>query len=747
MGPWRIGFSIFFVWVLWPFSLLAQEPRPIIVKEMAVEGNRRVQTAVILGRIQTKVGEAFDPAKLRDDVKAVFALGFFDDVELRTQDFEGGIKVIFVVVERPLIREFRFEGVKSLRLEDVQEKASVRPGGLYNPVEIQATSQRISAYYEEQGYFGAKVIPEVERLSEGEVQVTFQIAEGQKMGIERIEIEGNHGLTASQIKGAMQTKERQFFILRGTAQRKQFDEDMDRIVALYADHGYVQARVESHEILVDETRGRVTLRVTVVEGPQFRVGRIEVKGTQVLPAEEVRRLIRLKEGEVFSRSTLRESSQAILDLYSNIGRAASEVNPVTTTEPAAPVVHISFEIREGPEVRVERINISGNTRTSETVIRREIRLAEGDLYTTQKLVRSRQRLFNLGFFDEVAVSTSPGSAQDRVVINIEVKERATGLFSIGAGFSSVDKLVGTLDVSQRNLFGLGQELSLSVRLGSISSLVNLGFTEPYFLDRPISAGFDIFNTSRIFDDFSERSIGGDLRASYPLTEFTRGFATYKFERVKVFDISSESSSALKEAEGTTDTSSITLSVVRDSRDNIFEPTRGSRHALSLAVAGLGGDSRFVKSNASTTWFYPLPWNFVIGLHAEGGAALGYGGKTVPLFERFFLGGPNTIRGLKDRSLSPTDETGARIGGTSMWYGNAELTYPLIPHFRLAAFFDTGDVYGFGKGFDVKDIRKAAGLGFRWFSPIGPIRVDWGYNLDQKDGEKPAQFYFSIGGPF
>ena len=747
MGPRRLAFSIVLVWSLWSLPLFAQESRPISVKEIAVQGNRRVQTAVILGRVQTKAGDAFNPEKLRNDVKAVFDLGFFDDVELRTEDFEGGVKVIFVLVERPLVRDVRFEGVKSLRLEDVEGKTAYRSGGLYRPVEVQTVAERILSYYEEQGYFGAKVTPDVEPLGEGDVQVTFRIEEGRTMGIERIEIEGNQGLTASRIKDVMFTRERTFFFFRGTAQRKQFDEDMDRIVALYADHGYLQARVESHEIRVDEALGRVTLKVKVVEGPQFRVGKIEVKGTQVLPVEEIRRVIRLKEGEVFSRSVLRHSTQVIFDLYSNIGRASSDVNPVTVTDAAARLIHVTFEIKEGPEVRVERINITGNTRSNETVIRREMRLAEGELYTTQKLLRSRQRLIALGFFEEVSVSPAPGSAPDKVVININVKERPTGVFSIGVGYSSVDKLVATLDVTQRNLFGRGQELFFRGRLGSRSELANLGFTEPYFLNRPIAAGFDIFNAERVFDDFTEKSLGGDLRASYPLEEYTRGFATYKYVRTKISDIDEGASADLKEQEGTTDTSSILLSVARDTRDNPFEPTRGTRHAISLEVAGLGGDSRFVKSVAATTWFFPLFWDLVLGLHGEGGMVEGYGGKEVPIFERFFLGGPNSIRGLKVRSLSPVDETGAKIGGTSMFFGNIELTYPLIPHFRLAVFFDFGDVYGFGKDFDVGDIRTDAGAGFRWFSPIGPIRFDYGFNLNRKEGERAAQFNFSIGGPF
>lgn len=716
--------------------------------EIALEGNRRIQDAVILGRIQTKIGDPFVPAALREDVKAIFALGFFDDVQLRVEEFEGGVKVTFVLVERPLVREIRFEGNKVVKTDELQEKAELRLGTLYNPVDIQRAEERIRARYEELGYFRAEITPVIERTPEGDVKVVFQIDEGRKLKIDHIEFVGNRALMASQLRGAMKTKERQYLLFRGTVQREEFEDDIDRILALYADHGYIQARIESHEIVVDETVNRLVLRIRVLEGPQFRFGRIEVTGNQVLPEREIRRQIRIREGEVFSRSKLRRDVSAITELYSSIGRAFAEVFPQTSTEAKTRMVNVTFEIREGPEVYVERINISGNTKSSEKVLRRELRLVEGELFTLQKLIRSRQRLFNLGFFDEVNITSAPGSAPERIVVNIEVTERPTGLFSVGAGFSSLDKLIGTLDVSQRNLFGRGQELFLRLRVGSRSQLANLGFTEPYLFDMPLSAGFDIFNSTRLFNEFSRKAVGGDLRFSYPFTEFIRGFGTYKLERVKVFDIGEEASRTLLEAEGTSITSSVTFAGVRDSRDNVFEPTRGSRHSLTLETAGLGGDNRFYKLIGETSWFFPLPfYGWVIGVRGEAGIAEGFGGEEVPLFERFFLGGPTTLRGHRTRSVSPRDETGARIGGDKELLFNAELLIPLIPRFRAALFFDAGNAYGFGEDFDPTDLRTAAGIGFRWFSPFGPVRVDYGLNLDREPGEKSAQFHFAIGSTF
>ena len=726
------------------------EPRPIpSVRDIAVEGNRRIQAPAILNRVTTKIGDPLAPAALRDDVRSIFALGFFDDVQVRTEEFEGGVRVIFVVVERPLLREVSFEGNAELKTQELREKATIRVGVLYNPVEVQKAEEAIRQKYEDEGFFGVQISPRTERTPEGDLRVVFRIEEGPKLHIDRILIEGNSALTAGQIKDAMSTKERLYWIFPfSTVQRKVFDDDVDRILQLYADHGYIQARVESAEIVPDLARKKVTLRVRVVEGPQFRTGTITITGNEILSTEEIRKLVKLQEGVVFSRGALRTSVRAILDRYSELGRARAEVDPRTVNDLPNLKVDVTIPVVEGGPVYVERINFTGNTKSSEKVLRREMRVAEGELFTYQKLVRSRQRLFALGYFDEVNVNTEPGSTPDKMVITVDVKERATGIFSIGAGYSSVDSLFATLDVSQRNLFGRGQEVFLRVRIGAKSRLGLVGFTEPYLFDMPLKAGFDIYDREREYDDFTEDRLGGDLRASYPLTEFVTLSGLYRLEEVKISNVSTTASQDLKKEEGKKLNSVIEFTLARDTRDNLFEPTKGSRNSVEFVFAGLGGDTQFYKVTAETAWFVPLPvFNLVWAVRGLFGMAEGWGGQEVPIFERFFLGGATTLRGQRTRSVSPRDAAGERIGGDKELLFSTELLIPIIPRFRLALFFDAGNAYGFGTDFDPTDLRLGAGVGARFFSPLGPLRLDFGYNLDKQPGEKSFQIHFTVGAPF
>lgn len=726
------------------------EPRPIpSVRDIAVEGNRRIQAPAILNRVTTKIGDPLAPAALRDDVRSIFALGFFDDVQVRTEEFEGGVRVIFVVVERPLLREVSFEGNAELKTDELREKAAIRVGVLYNPVEVQKAEEAIRQKYEDEGFFGVQISPRTERTPEGDLRVVFRIEEGPKLHIDRIVIEGNKALTASQIKDVMQTRERLYWIFPfSTVQRRAFDDDVDRILQLYADHGFIQARVESTEIVPDLARKKVTLRVRVVEGPQFRTGTITITGNEILSTEEIRKLLKLQEGAVFNRGALRTGARAIADRYSELGRARADVDPRTVNDLANLKVDVTIPIVEGGLVYVERINISGNTKSSEKVLRRELRVAEGELFTFQKLVRSRQRLFNLGYFDEVNVNTEQGSTPDKMVVNIDVKERATGIFSIGAGYSSIDSLFATLDVSQRNLFGRGQEVFLRFRIGSKSRLGLLGFTEPYLFDIPLKAGFDIYDREREYDDFTEERLGGDLRASYPLTEFVTLSGVYRLEEVTISNVSTTASQDLKKEEGKKLNSVVEFTLARDSRDNIFEPTKGSRHSVEFTFAGLGGDTQFYKVIAETAWFVPLPvFNLVWAARGLFGMAEGWGGQEVPIFERFFLGGATTLRGQRTRSVSPRDAAGERIGGDKELLFSTELLIPVIPRFRLALFFDAGNAYGFGTDFDPTDLRLGAGVGVRFFSPLGPLRLDLGYNLDKQPGEKSFQVHFTVGSPF
>ncbi len=752
----RCALLIFFAFLLGPFSALAQTPTPtdrqILVKEIAVQGNRRVQEAVILGRVGAKIGSPFVANRTAEDIRAIFALGFFDDVQVKVEDFEGGVKLTFMVVERPFVRDIVFAGNKKEDSATLQEKIDLKLGSVYNPVEVNKGADKLKEYYETEGYFEVGITPEIEKLADGDVTVTYRIAEGRRISIDQIVIEGAQGLTPKQVKGAMDTQEREYIVLRGTVQRQRLDEDVDRIIQLYNDHGYVQARVESSEIQVDREKARATIRIVVVEGPQFKVGGVDVMGNAVLPVEEIRRRIELKTGEVFSRSKLRDSVKGITDLYSAVGRASADVSPNTLQDTPGRLVNVVFEINEGPETYVERINISGNTRSEEKILRREIPMAEGDLFTSQKLARAKQKLTNLNYFDKVEAKTAPGSAKDKIIVNIDVTEKPTGLFSIGGGYSSQDGVLGTLDLSQRNFLGKGWEVFLRLRGGQNLQTGTIGFTEPWLFDQPLAAGFDIFNTRRILPDYTVNSLGGDIRLGHPLGEYSRWNAIYRVSQDRITNVNPLGSPELISQEGTHLTSLVGLSLSRDTRDSVYDPTRGTTVSLGVDFAGVGFGEKFARSVFSSTYFQPLPWlDHVLSFRLMAGYSFGWSKDPVPLFERFYLGGSNSLRQFKSLQVSPKDNTGTRIGGNSELLGTVEYQIPLFFGIKAAVFYDVGQVWGpdlsLGTKIDLSDLRHGVGAGLRWNSPFGPIRVDYGIKLDQKKGESFGNFNFSAGSSF
>jgi outer membrane protein insertion porin family len=743
-------------------SLAEAQPRPgptVLIRELTIEGNRRVQEAVILNRVRSTVGSPFNPSQASEDIRSIFNLGFFDDVQLKVDDFEGGVKVTFVVVERPFVRDVEFIGNERMANTELQEKVDLKLGSVYNPVDVQRAREKLKEAYEDEGYFEVQISAEAEKFGDGDVKVVFTINEGRRISIDKIVFRGNKGLTDKQIKEVMATKERQYFVLRGTVQRQRLEEDIERIVGVYQDNGYVQMRVERHDITVDREKARVTITVDIVEGPQHRVGVITMTGVTLLPEAELRRVLGFKAGDVFSRSALREGTRAVGDLYSTIGRASADVLPRTEQQAATKTVDVTIEITEGPEVYVERVNITGNTRSEDRILRRELPFVEGDLFTLQKLQRARQRLINLGYFETVNVLTQPGTAKNRNLVNVEVTERPTGLFSIGGGYSSVDSFVGTLDISQNNFLGRGWQLGLRIRAGANTQQGQISFTEPWLFDRPLAAGFDLFSTIRQFTEYKYDTLGGAVRLSHPFAEYWRWNVSYRLTRDKISDVVS-GDPVLAEQKGTRITSAAIGGLTRDSRDNIQAPTRGGLTSFTADFAGLGGDSKYVKLIASTTYFKPLWFGHVLSSRLEGGYGFGWApdglnGRTeLPVFERFYLGGPNTVRSFKARRISPFDAAGQRTGGTSYDLGNVEYIIPLPYNFRIAGFFDVGNVYGLGTDFDPTDQRYAVGGGVRWQSPFGPIRVDYGINPDRRltngPGSKKEDFgaiQFSVGAPF
>ena len=752
MHAWRRVCVLLFV-LAWglvaALSAVAQPAsgRPIVIKDLVVQGNRRVQEAVILGRIQSKPGATFSPTQLSEDVRSVFALGFFDDVRTRVEDFEGGVKLTFEVFERPFVRDVEFTGNRRISSDTLREKIELKLGSVYNPVAVQRAREKLKDHYEEEGYFEVQITPETETFPDGDVKVVFVIGEGRRITIDKIVIKGNKSLSDRKIKDVMLVQERQYFILRGTLQRQKLDEDIERIISLYNDHGHVQARVESTDVAVDRDQAAVTITIQVVEGPQYKVGKIDITGVTLLPLTEVRRQVKFKTGDVFSRAKVRDVLRAVGDLYNTIGHAAADVTPRTEQTSNPPTMDVVFEVVEGPEVFVERINILGNVRSQDKILRREITLQEGELYTLPKVQRARQRLINLGFFETVNVTTAPGSEKTKIIVNVEVVERPTGIFALGGGFSSVDSFLGSIDISQRNFLGRGWEVSARIRAGATTQQGIVSFTEPWFLDRPLAIGFDLYNTIRTYDEYKLDSLGGTFRMSHPFGDYWRWLAQYRITRDKISDITSNVQTLLLDEQGSRVTSMIGGTVTRDSRDNLVAPTKGGSFNANVEFAGLGGDSHFVKGLVSATHFQPIWLDHILSGRVEAGYGIGWNGEDLPLFERFYLGGPNTIRGFKFRRLSPIDDAGVRIGGDTELLGNVEYIIPLPFNIRIAGFFDTGNVYGFGVKFDPTDLRYAAGGGVRWLSPFGPIRIDYGINLNRRTGEDFGAFHFSVGSPF
>jgi outer membrane protein insertion porin family len=735
-------------------AALAQAPPAgqIIVKDLSVQGNRRVQEAVILGRASAKVGSPFVPARLADDIRAIFALGFFDDVQAKIEDFEGGVKLTFVVTERPFVRDINFAGNKRLDAAELQEKIDFKLGAVYNPVEVTRAAEKLKEAYEEQGYFEAGATPDVAKLPDGDVSVTFRIVEGRKMTIDKIVIEGALGLKPEKIKDIMLTQEREFYILRGTVQRQKLDQDIERVVTFYNDNGYIQARVETVDTQVDRASARVTIRIVVVEGPQFKVGGIDITGNKVLPVEELRRRVLLKPDDVYSRTKLQETVKGISDVYGTIGRASADINPQIALDVPNRKVNITLEVVEGPEVFIERINISGNTRSQEKILRRELPMAEGDLFTSQKLARAKQKLTNLNYFEKVETKTLPGASKDKIVVNIEVTEKPTGVFSIGGGYSSQDGALGTLDLSQNNFLGKGYQLFLRLRGGQQTQQGTIGFTDPWFLDRPLAAGFDLFNNRRIYQDYTINSLGGDVRFGAPIGDYARWNALYRLSQENVTDVDPNASTELLQAKGTTITSLVGGALTRDTRDSLTEPTRGNFSLIGVDFAGIAtGDNRYVRLSASSTQHQTLWFQHIISGRLAVGYQFGWSKDPVPLFERFYLGGPNSIRSFKSREISPEDSSGTAIGGNFQVLGNLEYSVPLPYGLRAALFFDVGNVYGPDQSvhtpIDLTNLKYAVGPGLRWNSPFGPIRVDYGVNPNPTGKEKFGNIQFSMGSAF
>ncbi|MDH4100542.1 MAG: outer membrane protein assembly factor BamA [Nitrospirota bacterium] len=724
----------------------------IQIKVIEVKGNRKIEESTIRSKLTMKVGDAFDPAVIRADIKKLYGIGYFDDIKVSTEGYEGGLKLVFLVVEKPVVREVQFDGNKKLETDKLREKLTIIPNSLLNQQLIADNTEKLRAYYEEEGYFHAEIVPIVKTVSKNEAVITYQISEGSKVTLAKVEFEGNKALSSRKIKKVMSTQSWwmfSWFDQTGVYKKEYLQYDLENIKALYHNNGYIYVQIGEPRVTFNEKKTKVSVKIPIIEGDQFKVGSVSIKGNTLYSEKELLAKTKQKSGEVYSREKMSKDLIAINEMYGEKGRAFVNVVPTVDTNQQAKTVAIALDVDEGAEASIGRINIGGNVKTRDKVIRREIRLDEGDQYNSRLLRRSRERLTNLNYFETVDVVENRRPGLPIIDLDVKVKEKPTGYMSVGGGYSSVDKFVAMAEISQGNLFGRGETIKLKAELGSRRTSYNFSFIEPWLMDKEIYSGINLYNEKREFQSYDRNARGGNVFIGKRFSEYWNHGVSYTYEKVKLEDISPGASQWIREQEGDNLNSSIGYSITRDSRDSNLAPMSGSRNSLALEFAGLGGDYKFYKSTLDSSWYFPFIWETTFHLRGKVGYVGGYSGESVPIGERFYAGGINSLRGFRYGYVGPKDPaSGDYIGGNKTLIFNAEYIFPLVPESKIrgVVFFDAGNVYASNEEFG-SDFRYDAGAGIRWLSPVGPLRLEWGYNLDSKEGERKSVLEFTIGSYF
>ncbi|MGM0453622.1 MAG: outer membrane protein assembly factor BamA [Thermodesulfobacteriota bacterium] len=728
------------------------------VKSVVIEGNDRIEDAAIRRVIETADGDVYDEDALSADLEAIYNMGYFDDVRVSVKREEDGNTVIFTVKEKPTVRRIEFSGNRVHDDEKIKENIDISTGSILNIYRIKRNIEAIETLYQEKNYHNVSVSHEIKSLDHNQADLEFVIEEGEKVRIKEIIFQGNDAYDDDTLRDLMKTSEKGFFswlTSSGDLDSEALDQDIMRLTAHYHKNGYAEARVADPEVKYKGDWIYITIKID--EGPRFKMGDVEFKGDMIRPKSELMETITIDEETWFNRQALQSDVVAVTDVYADEGFARADVSPKISKRETENVIDVVFAIAKGQPVYFEKIIIEGNTKTRDKVIRRELRVYEKDKYSSSRLKRSVRELYRLDYFEDVDVETTRGSAADQMKLKIDVKEKPTGTFSFGAGYSGMDGLYVMGSVQERNFLGLGQNLEFKVQTGSDSRQFRFSFTEPWLFDIPLSAGISAYNWERDYDDYNRDSKGGSLRLGYPLADYTRGYISYAYDVSEIDDVRPGFEAII--AEGSNVESSVTVSTVYDSRDRAINPSEGSKHQVSLQYAGLGGDIGFAKATAELGRYFPLIWDTRFFLHGEGGYVKEAGGKHLPDYEKFYLGGINSLRGFdwRDVSAIEVDEDGNRfkVGGEKFVQFNAEFIFPIIKKagFMGLGFFDTGNVYKKGERVALGEMRESAGFGIRWYSPLGPIRLERGYILDRKKNaegeyiEDSGRWEFAIGGAF
>ncbi|MBT5941107.1 MAG: outer membrane protein assembly factor BamA [Rhodospirillaceae bacterium] len=742
-----------------PISAQAQNvaQKSFIVEEIVVQGTHRIEQSTVRSYLLLQEGDNFDRRRVDQSLKSLFATGLFADVVISR---EG--KTLFVkVVENPVINRIAFEGNKRIDEADLQKEVVLRPRVVFTRTKVQADVKRVLEVYRVNGRFGATVVPKIIQLPQNRADLVFEIDEGPLTKVERISFVGNKAESDSDLRSVIRTKETiwyRFLSSDDTYDPDRLTLDRELLRRHYLAEGFADFRVESAVAELTPDGKAFFITFSVNEGQRYKFGNIDVAaGLRGLNAKQLKALIKFKKGDEYDNTKVDGAIDKITDAVGNLGFAFVEVRPRVNRNRKEKIVDITFDIREGPRVFVERIDISGNVRTIDKVIRREFQIVEGDAFNAAKLRRSRQRIQNLDFFNKVNIQRLPGSTPDKTIVKVEIEEKSTGSLSFGVGFSTDSGALLDLGLRESNLLGRGQALSFNGTLAAEKSTVNISFTEPYFLDRDIAAGFDLYHVNQDLQDtrsYDFKKSGLGLRAGFQVAPFLRQNWRYKAEVSSIENVASSASSLIQAQEGKRYLSEVGHSLTYDRRDSRIAPTEGYVLKMINDLAGFGGNIRYLKNQLRAGQYYEVTDKWVLGLNGRVGHILGLD-QHVNIADRFFLGG-TTLRGFKSAGAGPRDiSTDDSLGGEWIYNGSLQLRFPLGLPAELGLsgriFSDFGSLGQVNPSTSsIKDsgsIRASAGAGIGWVSPFGPMNIDFGFPLAKESYDKTELMRINFGTRF
>lgn len=729
-----------------------------VVREIRVEGTQRIDPATVRNYLSLKPGDRFDSARVDESLKTLFGTGLFNDVTLRRQ----GDALVVAVKENPIVNRIAFEGAKKIEDDQLKQEVQSKPREVYTRTRVQNDVQRIRELYRRQGRFAASVEPKIIQLDQNRVDLVFEIDEGKRTGVRNISFVGNQAFGDGTLRGVVQTKESAWWRFLSSDDSYDPDRltyDRELLRRYYLKEGYADFRVASAVAELTPDRSDFVVTFTIEEGERYRFGKIAVDSRlKNLPSEQLRDAIKAGEGDWYDAQQVEDAIAALQTRAGDHQYAFADVRPRVVRNKAGRTIDVTFEIAEGQRVFVERIDIVGNVRTTDKVIRREVLVSEGDAFSATKLRRSEQRIRDLNYFEKVQVTAQEGSAPDRSVINVDVTEQSTGEVSLGAGFSTSDGPLADFSIRERNLLGRGQDLKLGATMSGRRQEYDISFTEPYFMDRDLSAGVDLFHIKRDYQDessYDEQNTGFTLRTGYAVAERLRQRLYYQLTDNRINNIPDSASKYIKQEAGSHVTSLVGQELLYDTRDSRLSPTEGYYVRLTNDLAGLGGTASYLRNRLGAGIYFPLSdKSFILSTTGEIGYIVGLN-EDVRLSDRFFIGG-DTLRGFDTAGIGPRDRsTGDALGGQQYARGTVEVSFPLgLPEefgLRGHTFTDLGMLSDSGINdpnvTDDTSLRMSVGAGMSWKSPLGPIRMDLALPIQKESYDQKQVFRFSFGTRF